>query len=342
MSNDYNAVLHIGAPKCGSSSLQRHLSMNPEFVSRDGINYNYISITGSGDMLHGQELTKTALSSPNGLSNSNRMVHSNFDPSNLDKSAAQIRKILHSKTHVIISHEGWFRQAEFFRQHRVLEKLGIQPRVIMFIRPPLDWLNSAWWQSGAWSGKTFDEWYETAVDKIMYFRHFRSWQNLPLVHEVELQTATEDVVKSFGGYINCEWPDSPRTNISSPGSLLRFLQHNRQFRKNAGHVGAEYSLNRWVAWAHEPPPWVIPKEYQEKTFEMFLPQIKNLLRFVNANTRAKINADARYWSSQPYDERKVEDALAELSSEKRDELIRSLIKGIIEVDKQCRYLSSKK
>ncbi|GAH02560.1 unnamed protein product, partial [marine sediment metagenome] len=60
MSNDYNAVLHIGAPKCGSSSLQRHLSMNPEFVSRDGINYNYISITGSGDMLHGQELTKTA------------------------------------------------------------------------------------------------------------------------------------------------------------------------------------------------------------------------------------------------------------------------------------------
>jgi hypothetical protein len=339
MSSDYNAILHIGAPKCGSSSLQRHLSMHPEFVSCEGVNYKYISITSSGDVLHGQELKKLALLSPNGLSKSSRTMCNDFDPSNLGKSAAQIHKILKAGTRVIASHEGWLHNAQFFRQHQVLEKLGIRPKVIMFIRPPLDWLNSAWWQGGAWSGKTFDEWYETAVERVMWFRHFHSWQNLPLVQEVELQTATVDVVESFGGYINCDWPSSPRTNVSSSGSLLRFLQHNRQLRKNPG---TEYSLNRWVTWPREPTPWVIPKEHQEKTFEMFLPQFKKLLLHVSPNTRARLNSDARYWSSQPYDERKVEDAIAELSSDKRDELIKSLIKGIVELDKQYRRLSSKK
>jgi hypothetical protein len=211
----------------------------------------------------------------------------------------------------------------------------------MFIRPPLDWLNSAWWQWGAWSGQPFEKWYSRAIKRIQWARYFEEWNNLPMVHSVDLRLATNDVVSTFGECINCDWAELPRTNISSSGILLRFLQANREFRPNPNAARTEFTLNRWVDWPKSPPPWIINKHYQERTLKLFRPQLEKILKIANPLTRQQIESDPRWWSSQPYDERKIEAQLAKLDDEQREQLIRTLIKGIVDLDEKYRKLSAR-
>ena len=62
-------ILHIGAPKCGSSALQTVLSMTPDLQDRSGNAYRYTAVQtslGAYEVRYGRALTRSAQSSSYG------------------------------------------------------------------------------------------------------------------------------------------------------------------------------------------------------------------------------------------------------------------------------------
>lgn len=341
MAPDCNSILHVGAPKCGSSSLQQHLSARPEFKSDDGLRtYAYGSVTKSGELLIGRRLTNAALASGNRYVSSlpTRELHLlSGSTSNLSQ---QLNRIMADDTTVILSSEGWFHGVYKFREFDLLGELGLMPNVVVYIRPPLDWMNAAWWQWGAWSGQSFDNWWPSRMRALNWDRHLAAWSALEEVCEVQVGLATGDVVQAFGQTLGCDWSQVERTNSSSPRFLLRYLQDNRDLRPMHS-PGVEFVLNRWAEWPSGRTPWIIHHRAQDEIMESFRPRLEKILRFVSSATRRAIEGDPRWWSTKPYENLPVDAEFEALSDADKDALIRSLIAAVKKADEENRKLRTR-
>ena len=337
----HNSVLHIGAPKCGSSSIQHHLSMRPDFTSDDGERaYSYVAITRGGKLLSGRHLTRSAYSNANLYEASVATRELQF----VDQSAAALRQRLTRLTAdgriAILSSEGWLHGGGRFEEMQLLEKLGLRPNIVVYLRPPLEWFNAAWWQWGAWTGETFDEWWPKRLNAIFWDRQLEFWDRQPRVQRIDVGLATGDVVQEFGAALGCDWTSVERTNSSSSRLLLRFLQNHRELRP-VHNPTLEFVLNRWADWPKGRTPWIVHKGAQERIMDIFRSRLKGILRFASPATRGAIESDQRWWSTEPYKDLPVEAEIEALSDAEKDDLIKSLIEGIKRADAANRKLKEK-
>ena len=144
------AYFHIGFSKTGSSSLQGYLSFNPVHETRKTHEkLMYCSFEKGGKIIYGEDLLKSAISTPLKYSSSFSGIAEQLENS---KTKLELDKIFEQGVTPIFSQEDWGRTAEHFKHSDFFGQLELDVYVIVYVRPQVDWFNSAWWQWFAWNG----------------------------------------------------------------------------------------------------------------------------------------------------------------------------------------------
>ncbi|MGB0905251.1 MAG: hypothetical protein ACPGVJ_10165, partial [Mangrovicoccus sp.] len=181
------AILHIGAPKCGSSSLQSVLSLTPSFKNQSGQAYDYLSVDPKGQILKGDGLALAARRSPFGYMSAPDLPGDNIEAENARFHKMFQQSISDTDAVPVFSSEGWMARANRFAEAGFLERAGIEAEVVLFVRPPIEWLNSAWWQWGVWCDVTLQHWMRANIKMTKWAKWAQSWSNVPGVSKVHLR-----------------------------------------------------------------------------------------------------------------------------------------------------------
>ncbi|WP_425074080.1 hypothetical protein [Sagittula sp. S175] len=248
-------VLHVGAPKCGSSALQAALSARPILALPDGGQMCYTA-RGSGlrnEVLTGPRLQQAAEAAVHGYLNWPGRTREVSPPR---YHAALDRAVRGTEgAPPMLSNEGWIGRATEFATH-LPQWFDGRTRVDVFAaaRPPLEWLNAAYWQWGVWTGQGIDDWLERQVMPYRLGSDLEAWAALP---GVRLHLAlTPDVVADFAERFGVALPADPtRRNAALPAAMVGFLIRNRRFRRNAHDSAVDFVLQRWCRPEVAPELW---------------------------------------------------------------------------------------
>ena len=308
--------LHIGADKCGSSSLQALFSHNPKLAQRDGRALRYVLFKPLG-IIGPVQIRQRTNRSPLGYVSSDPLKALNWrKPAVLD----QVQRFLHRQPDdLITSCELWLRELAtpqgMERLQQLLELLGsVELHLICCVRPPVEWLNSAWWQWGAWERSVP---FETWLDRML---PLTNWDHL-------LQKVTTSVAKTHL-HVACSKPDvitsvldhlkvdrtgqdhAPRLNRSLPAAVLRLYQQQPQLRPDPNHCPIDFSTLAALSNVNpqlEPAPWVIRPSQVEHILQSSHEATCRLLQRLSPEEQHKMLGDPFWWEASAYADRPVED-----------------------------------
>lgn len=258
-------ILHIGAPKCGSSTLQTALTQMPDMTGMDGSKFRYVSTLVQGGPaakvpftltpLYGAALTRVGMRSPYGYTCCPNVA----DALMVGKFSKTVRTALANglaKNHIpILSNEGWIhRHADFAH---ILKSLG-NPRVDVtaFLRPPVEWLNASYWQWGVWSAPSLNAWMNRANMTYSFGMDLAAWSEIPNVR-LQVYPSKPDIVAHFAGLYGLPLISGTQSNRSSPPALIGFLLRNRRFRPSAHQPATEFIFQRWCTKLDTRQPWAV-------------------------------------------------------------------------------------
>lgn len=156
-------VLHVGAGKCGSTSLQQTLARDEwRHGGRNGVPFQYLRWRADGSI---SPVSRVASRSLMGYE------YSEFQLTTLvDRSAAQIDSTVRAlelasrRRPVVLSNEGWHSEALVLssdpesvrRCRRLLSADSLDVEAVLYVRPQAAWLESFYLQFGIWSGGTIE------------------------------------------------------------------------------------------------------------------------------------------------------------------------------------------
>lgn len=239
-------ILHVGAPKCGSTALQSALSMTPDLMDQAGRKLRYTSwcrIGSSGRALYGPDVTLTARLSPYGYV-SWPDFRAGDDGAVVLAGLDEVRRKGLSEGHVpIASCEGWISRVERFAPQ--LARWGHPPiEVVALLRPVVSWTNSAFWQWGVWSAPDIGTWLHRGHLPYRFGIELEAWASIPNV-KVRFGWAQPDAVAQFARWQGVCLPPASTQNTSSSAPLLGVLLRNRQLRPNGHDAATEFVVQRW-------------------------------------------------------------------------------------------------
>lgn len=329
----FDLILHIGGDKCGSSSLQYALSVRPAFTGNDGHAYRYGTVSSN---------SQAALLPPQGGQPRSIIGYSVSDPlAPGGKSAGleeEIRKLILPKTTTILSCEGWFRQAREFGESGILAKLDREVVVVAFVRPQVEWLNSAWWQWGAWTGEQPENWMRDLYSGLDWHALVEAWHEVTGVQEVKVKLATRNVVSEFFNLLNAPEPEVKSSNVALPQVALDFLLRHREFRKSPHAPEVEFVLRRWCNFSGRKAAWVVSAELARETVNHFAESNRALLSLLSPADAAEMQADPRWWNGALWDARAAADLKIEFDEVERDTFTRDLLQALLNADESWRML----
>ena len=272
-------IIHIGFGKCASSSIQGHLTANPEFTLNNR-KFQYISFGGK-KLIPSDEIKQRIEYSPR------------FFTTNISKNEEiliQQLKIL-KKSNIdigIISNEGLANPKWLVgKRQQIFAKLDIPIRIFMVVRPFTEFLNASWWQWGAFSERNLNNWLKIFNHDI-YSAGLSNWLKLPNVVEHKVVDINDEPVIKFAQYLGIDGVSNNQNNISSSSDLLRFLINNKKkFKRETHSPLIEFILNEEIAIKTPRPPFVIPLNLEKNICESFLEphnqtcssQLEEIMRF---------------------------------------------------------------
>jgi hypothetical protein len=337
-----DCILHIGAGKCGSSSLQKALLLNGATTARNcQRKYEYMCIDRyDGVLLRGDKLKERAQSGPFSFYTScgaQWLIRSSSDMSRLRR---EFMKVAREDIVPILSWEDWLYEAPLFIQHNLLRELGLNATVIVFVRPQISWINAAWWQWGAWSNLEFGDWLEAwAKERAQWAELIEQWKLVPGVGQVEVRLATRNVVSSFSDFIGATIPSREVVNPGLDADTLRFIQRNDEFHEDERVHKNMFILGRRLSGISKLTPWVIPRDMVKALLSYFREGNERLLSLVPSSVREEIEADARWWEAEAYADRKAESPAPQPAGD--EELTCRALHAVIELDEHIRHLEAR-
>lgn len=291
-------VLHIGAGKCGSSALQAYLSQNPILKTSAGevVFYGALGVDGKiitrGAVKYKANCSIFQYSSSVLLSNTDEQVFRE----NLENSLASIESDI-----IVLSCEGWLGQASLARE-KLQCLVGYQTEVLMYVRPPVEWLNSAWWQWGAWNGVSFDQWYPSSIESTHWVSYVKQWREVNFVGKLIVRALPKDIIADFNQLLSISNSNSTgsRSNASLPGSVLRVFQQNQDLRPSAHDSRIDFSISRRLSKISSRPDWVISEQRIVDTIKTSESFTRELLQFMDLDQQKQVTNNKAWWDVAYY------------------------------------------
>lgn len=222
---DPHLILHLGAPKCASSALQAALTARPDHSAstldrplryvgcrhgRSGLRPFY----GAAVRALGQRSVYGYLNWPN-LSPETR-------PAALATGLTRALDRARSLRHVpILSSEGWLAHPGWFAEE--LKARGNPPvDAVVYLRPPVDWINAAWWQWGIWGAPSLDAWLDRGTPLYRFGPLLEAWAAIPNLR-LHIRPTRPDAVADFAALYGITLPAPSVRNAAAPPSLTGFF-----------------------------------------------------------------------------------------------------------------------
>ncbi len=309
--------IHAGVDKCGSSSLQRFLSINGSLLDNKNRLIIYKCLTRKG-LLSPQKIKS--------LSNKNKNAYkSSMDLKNiLNIENYELRKMFEKykisnpgKNLQILSCEGWYRglkneqfisKISNFLEDPINDKLVI----IAFLRSPVLWINSAWWQWGAWESKKnkyqFDEWLEKETLNVNWYRHFGELNSLKKNFKLVLKPLKKDIIVEFSKILNLKGDlNLPgRINTGLPLEILKLYLKYPKFK----FILKKIFVNKnFVGYGST--PWILSKSNIRFILNNTYKNNKKLLNLLDEEDKLFLLNDKSWWDIDFYKDKVTYDPYLE-------------------------------
>ncbi|TCT22870.1 hypothetical protein [Thiobaca trueperi] len=332
-------IFHIGASKCGSSALQTELSKGRDLLSPDGRRDAYAVFDSVEGVCFGSELKARLNRYARGYIPSPDLKEiKTFDDEWYAKTRKKLATALADHDGLIFSSEGWFNVGLGFRDIAFFERLGIQVEVIAYIRPQVQFMNSAWWQWGAWTGKSLDEYIEYRLPSIRWDRFIDRWKQVPGVSQVKVKLLGKDVVSDFfehaGIVFNRDSQD--KVNKGLPSEILRLYQRHRDLRASPSASVMDFVLSRHLGLSGE-TPWVITPQHADHIIRECSESNRKLDRHLDRESLKALQSDPGWWDAGCYRDKAVAPwQPIPATDEKMDRLCAEMARAILRLDKKLR------
>jgi hypothetical protein len=333
-------ALHIGVSKCGSSAIQTAFSNAPFLgCGKEGSN-QYIALKKNGGLLHGADMARLAPTTSAGYINSclakDLVLTSSTD---LKKLRHKLGRLAGDSERLVMSNEGWFNDYKLFHEYRLLTKLDLDCEVIAYIRPPIDWLNSAWWQWGAWSNVDFEQWVEEAMPRMRWQNRLVRWHGIKAVSKITIRLQPKDIVADFCSVLGVPPIQSNRSNTSLPASVLRLYQRQAQLRPSAHESGNDFVFSRHLKALEGRTPWVLTPGIIKRVLAATRKSNEAILHCLDEESRTVMENDPRWWDPDAYIHKFTQSALPQVIDPIAiEELAAEALKVIAELDAENRRL----
>ena len=295
--------LHVGFGKCGSSSIQAFLSNNPDFLCVNGDTLVYAALM-QNQLIYGHELVKQAKLSPYHYKNSVSLATLKPAPKDYFASAVgdQLLTLLADKA-VVLSQEDWHQEADYWQEVDIFRQNSIDVTAIFYLRPPVTWINSAWWQWGAWSGLDFEDWLLQTIDNIVYVNSIRKFSKIDWINKIEVRLLGKDLLTDFAHLLNIDLSNTQGLqtviNRSLPNGILRLYQTHPHLRPNPHASSIDFMLENFLQ-LDGTTDWVLTPDHITRIIKKSRNSNLALLDFLDQPSQAQLLADARYWDSSAY------------------------------------------
>lgn len=296
--------IHAGFPKCGSSSIQTFLSGQRIFYSKDGSKLIYAVLLGNS-IVHGKSLCELIANNPTGYVSSLPWRNRKISIENyFDTVGDQLLNLL-MNNHVILSQEAWIEEFEFWKTVDFFKKNEIEVTFICYIRPQIEWINSGWWQWGAWTESSLDNWINSIIPGVKYFDRIIEFINIGWIKQVKVRLLNRKLLSDFSTLLNLN--DSyfstdldKLVNKGLPNSLLRLFQLHRQLRPGPHDAVIDSILTNNLQLKGK-PAWVLDSTKITSIIRELYQNNKKLIEILDEDCRADFEADLRYWDAAAFE-----------------------------------------
>ena len=304
--DDLPVVLHVGAPKAGSSALQHDLTWNPHrpLVGRPGLSAEYLAIDAVGTILRGDALeafaSQFAARYCMSADLADLMALRSAPRRALARELAAMRA---GGTIPILSYELWL-HSPLAAVHRFTAALAAPLHVVVYVRDPVSWLRSLLWQRRGPLEGSRRQWVEEQMGGACWADPVAVWRSAPGVVRLDVRLADRSVPRDFAGVVGFEPPATDILhNVGIPAEFARFIE--RHAIPPDLHVSeAKFAWSRWtsaagIADGFAPTPTSFDADDIRAIVERTAASSAALLRHCDDDVRSRIVADARWWSADP-------------------------------------------
>ncbi|WP_417697040.1 hypothetical protein [Psychromonas sp.] len=325
--------LHIGAGKCGSSSIQNYFTYNNQFHPKKA----YCAITSSGDVITGNTLESLARKNVYDYSSSVSFVAIKEDLVKKKALKDSLANLSLQYDEIVLSNEGWLDEFEIFESFSDVFN-AYEVEVLFIVRPPVQWLNSGWWQWGEWSDVNLETWINANISKVLWFDFYSKWDAADIVSKVHTVVLERDVLIELSEIIQFDYkPLGKNTNVSSDYQLLRLFKERRALRPSPHDPRVEFSLNRHIV-SKGKPDWVLSQVDISKILRKTEESNQRLLNVVY--NPSAINNDMRWWGKGYYKDIDLSlNINAKLDTEELYDMLEDAYKVIHKLDMELRKCS---
>lgn len=298
-------ALHVGGMKTGSSALQHALTWSPiRPLLNSAQQYEYASLL-PGQLLRGERLGHHASCFAAHYSMSDQLDNLvRQSPAAWQAGHEGLAAIYDEGRIPILSYETWLTTSRPVI-HEFTERLRVPLHVVAYVRPPVTWLASLFYQK--YKAKIpRDKWVARKISRTFWADFVETWADAPGVEKISVRLHTADICTDFCNLLGCQPGQTlTRHNQCWPAMAAEFLE---RVDIPEGISGSElkFALWRWLEARQQrtadltitPRSAEFPftaeevKQIQEQTIDAS----QQLLSWCTAEIRDQITADPRWWS----------------------------------------------